>query len=65
MEMTVSKERFLKIAQIVKESESEEILFSFVIGSLFPDAWNNIQASLRDEHTKGYIEGSEAARSDH
>lgn len=65
MEMTVSKERFLKIARIVEESESEEILFSFIVGSLFPNAWDNIQACLRDEHTKGYIEGREAARSDY
>ena len=59
MEMTVSKERFQKISKVVENFDSEEISFSFLIGSLFPDAWKNIQQALKDEHIKGYLEAKE------
>ena len=59
MEMTVSKERFQKVSEVIENSDSEEISFSFLIGSLFPDAWKNIQQALKDEHMKGYLEAKE------
>ena len=59
MEMTVSKERFQKISKVVENFDSDEISFSFLIGSLFPDAWKNIQQALKDEHMKGYLEAKE------
>lgn len=59
MEMTVSKERFQKISKVVENFNSEEISFSFLIGSLFPDAWKNIQQALKDEHMRGYLEAKE------
>ena len=37
--------------------EDIEVSFEYIIGSFFPDVWNNIQQALKDEHTKGYIEG--------
>ena len=59
MEMTVSKERFQKVSEVIKSFDGEEISFSFLIGSLFPDAWKNIQQALKDEHMKGYLEAKE------
>lgn len=59
MEMTVSKERFQKISEVIEKLDGEEISFSFLIGSLFPDAWKNIQQALKDEHMKGYLEAKE------
>ena len=59
MEMIVSKERFKKVSEVIENSDSEEISFSFLIGSLFPDAWKNIQQALKDEHMKGYLEAKE------
>ena len=56
MEMTVSKERFQKISKVIENFDSDEISFSFLIGSLFPDAWKNIQQALKDEHMRGYLE---------
>ena len=53
MEMTVSKERFQKVSKVIENFDGEEISFSFLIGSLFPDAWKNIQQALKDEHMKG------------
>lgn len=59
MEMTVSKKRFQKISEVIENFDDEEISFSFLIGSLFPDAWKNIQQALKDEHMKGYLEAKE------
>jgi hypothetical protein len=59
MEMTVSKERFQKISKVIENFDGEEISFSFLIGSLFPDAWKNIQQALKDEHMRGYLEAKE------
>ena len=59
MEMTVSKERFQKVSEVIKNFDGEEIGFSFLICSLFPDAWKNIQQALKDEHMKGYLEAKE------
>ena len=56
MEMTVSKELFPKVAKVIETQETEEISFSFVIGSLFPKAWENIQKELCAEHMRGYLE---------
>ena len=59
MEMTVSKERFKKVSEVIENFDGEEISFCFLIGSLFPDAWKNIQQALKDEHMKGYLEAKE------
>ena len=59
MEMTVSKERFQKVSEVIENFDGKEISFSFLIGSLFPDAWKNIQLALKDEHMKGYLEAKE------
>lgn len=59
MEMTVSKERFQKVSEVIEKFDGEEISFSFLIGSLFPDAWENIQQTLKDEHMRGYLEAKE------
>lgn len=34
-----------------------ELSFEFIIGSLFPDVYNNILEALNREHTLGYMEG--------
>ena len=38
MEMTVSKERFQKVSEVIKNFDGEEISFSFLIGSLLNDS---------------------------
>lgn len=59
MEMTVSKERFQKVSEVIENFHDEEISFSFLVGSLFPNAWKNIQQALKDEHMRGYLEAKE------
>lgn len=39
--------------------EDVEVSFEYIIGSFFPKIWENIQNALKEEHTKGFIEGLE------
>lgn len=34
-----------------------EISFEFIVASLFPTSWKNIQADLNRQYTLGYIQG--------
>ena len=45
-----------KIRQVVKEEEAE-VSFEFIIASLFPTSWNNIQSALNRQYTLGYLQG--------
>lgn len=49
-----------KITQKVRSvagEEDVEISFEFIIASLFPTSWKNIQADLNRQYTQGYIQG--------
>ena len=57
------------VASIEKHFQDEperlddiEVSFEYVIGSFFPKIWDKIQNSLKEEHTKGFIEGFEAGK---
>ena len=57
-EMTIPVSRILKLAEMLKDLEpNERIGFTYIISFLCPNAWKNIQDSLKEEHTKGYMEG--------
>ena len=45
-----------KVKQIMGE-ENAELSFEFIIASLFPTSWKNIQNDLNQQYTKGYIQG--------
>lgn len=45
-----------KVKEITK-TENTEISFEFIIASLFPTSWKNIQADLNHQYTKGYVQG--------
>lgn len=53
-ELTVSVDRLEKILQKSKEVGAEEVSFSFIIGSLFPEAYYNIKNLLIAERIAGY-----------
>lgn len=50
-------EKLAKKVRQVTGSENTEISFEFVIASLFPTSWKNIQNDLNRQYTKGYIQG--------
>lgn len=45
-----------KVKQVTGQ-EDIEISFEFIIASLFPTSWQNIQNDLNRQYTKGYIQG--------
>lgn len=47
-----------KVKEITK-AEDMEISFEFIIASLFPTSWKNIQSDLNLQYTKGYIQGQQ------
>ena len=47
-----------------EQLEELELGFEFLIGSLFPLVYNNMQEALNKEHTLGYIEGLQEGRNE-
>lgn len=50
-------ERLAKKVRDVVGTDDTEITFEFIIASLFPTSWNNIQKALSHQYTQGYIQG--------
>ena len=52
-----------KLVQKIKQTTDEniEISFEFIIASLFPTSWQNIQNTLSHQYTQGYIQGQKDA----
>jgi hypothetical protein len=52
-----------KLIQKVKQTTDEnvEVSFEFIIASLFPTSWQNIQNTLSYQYTQGYIQGQKDA----
>lgn len=50
-------EDLVKKIRNVTEKEDAEISFEFIIASLFPTSWKNIQSDLSRQYTLGYIQG--------
>lgn len=69
MDENLDKVRFMHIKRVIEQVEKTyngntdelELSFEFVIASLFPQVYKNIQERLNKEHTMGYIEGYKAA----
>ena len=45
-----------------QENKEVEITFEFLVGSLFPGLYKNFTQKIMNEHTKGYMEGYQAAK---
>lgn len=58
--ITVSREKFNKVYEIIKKQKLKEISFEFLVGSCFPDVMNNIKEEMRRQHAQGYTEGLKA-----
>ena len=50
-------ERLAQKVHDITDQEDTEISFEFIIASLFPTSWTNIQNELKHQYTKGYIQG--------
>lgn len=45
--------------------DKTEITFEFLLTALFPSVWYNIQEEMRNQYTKGYLQGKEDAKNEH
>lgn len=50
-------EKMVQKVRDITNKEDTEISFEFIIASLFPTSWTNIQADLNRQYTRGYIQG--------
>lgn len=50
-------ERLAQKIRGVVGAENVEVSFEFIIASLFPTSWKNIQEEMKRQYTKGYIQG--------
>ena len=57
----------LEVERIKKNTQQDnvEISFEFIIASLFPTSWNNIQSALSQQYTLGYIQGQKDAEEEY
>ena len=46
------------------ETEDVEVGFEFIIESLFPTSWKNIQNALSTQYTEGYMQGYKDGEND-
>ncbi|MBQ6629827.1 MAG: hypothetical protein IJH65_13560 [Methanobrevibacter sp.] len=54
----VPKSRITKLAQAVEHLEDDApVSIEYVLMALFPSVWENMQQSLKNAYTKGYLEG--------
>lgn len=58
-EYTVALTQIEKILQKSREVGAEEVSFSFVVGSLFPEAYEKIKTRLIEERIAGYNEAKQ------
>ena len=64
---TVPNAKIKTVKAIIKKVEKElgedgELSFEFILASLFPTCWNNIQKDLAHQYTLGYIQGQNNAQ---
>lgn len=50
-------ERLAQKIRGIVGTEDAEVSFEFIIASLFPTSWKNIQNELNHQYTRGYIQG--------
>ena len=50
-------EKLAKKIRSVTGEENVEVSFEFIIASLFPTSWKNIQNAMSQQYTRGYIQG--------
>ena len=56
-EMKVDFEKLRKVYKAIKQNHIKQISFEFLVGSCFPQAYENIKEELRLQYTKGYTDG--------
>ena len=62
--MLTDVERLMQRIRKDLDAEDVEVSFEFIIASLFPTSWKNIQNALSTQYREGYIQGYKDGESD-
>lgn len=61
-QMFITLGRLRKLTNSLKDkSDDTKLTFEFMMMSLFPRAWSNIQEEMNRQHTHGYMQGLQDA----
>ena len=52
------------VNKLTQHSDDTEVTFEFLLTFLFPTVWSNIQEEMRNQYTRGYIQGKEDAKNE-
>lgn len=55
--LVVNTEKVGKIYKFLKEKNIEEVSFECLVGSCFPNVFDNIQKEIRHQYTQGFADG--------
>ena len=59
-DLIIEYKKFKKVYNAIKEHNIKEISFEFLVGSCFPNAFQNIKEEMRRQYTLGYTAGLKA-----
>lgn len=52
------------VNKLTQHSDDTEVTLEFLLTFLFPTVWSNIQEEMRNQYTKGYVQGKEDAKNE-
>jgi hypothetical protein len=52
------------VKKLDKLDDNTDITFEFLLTALFPSVWNNIQEEMRNQYTRGYLQGKEDSKNE-
>lgn len=59
MDETVSTNFLRRMINELEANDVDEVSFVFIVGSCFPEIYDNIMEEIRAQYTAGYIAGRE------
>lgn len=52
------------VNKLTLHSDDTDITFEFLLTFLFPTVWSNIKEEMRNQYTRGYVQGKEDAKNE-
>jgi len=52
------------VKKLDKFDDNTDITFEFLLTALFPSVWSNIQEEMRNQYTRGYLQGKEDSKNE-
>lgn len=52
------------VKKLNKLDDNADITFEFLLTALFPSVWSSIQEEMRNQYTRGYLQGKEDSKNE-